>query len=121
MFSGFIGESIIKKSIEKSIIEINLINIRDFAYNKHHVTDDYAFGGGPGMVMKPEPLYEALQPLKNTRVIYMSPQESRKSPRTGHRKDREHPIYRAHFRLTFHNIPEVLPQSHSDTSQPSRC
>lgn len=74
MFSGFINESIMKKAIEKGILEINLINIRDYAFNKHHVADDYPFGGGPGMLMKPEPLFEALKPLKETRTIYMSPQ-----------------------------------------------
>lgn len=74
MFSGFINESIMKKAIEKNLIEVNLINIRDYANNKHNVVDDYPFGGGPGMLMKPEPLFAALEPFRNTKVIYMSPQ-----------------------------------------------
>ncbi|MBK7887766.1 MAG: tRNA (guanosine(37)-N1)-methyltransferase TrmD [Bacteroidetes bacterium] len=71
------NHSILKRAKEKGLVEVNLINLRDYAFSKHHNTDDYAFGGGAGMVMMIEPIalcIEALQ-LKNTydEIIYMSP------------------------------------------------
>jgi len=75
MFVGFTGESIIKRAIENSILEINIIDIRDFAYDKHRQVDDTPFGGGAGMLMKAEPIIRALESLKNKgTVIYTSPQ-----------------------------------------------
>lgn len=73
MFSGFKSESIIGRAVEKEILEINIVNIRDFCYDKHKQADDMPFGGGAGMVMKPEPLLRALETLKG-KVIYTSPQ-----------------------------------------------
>ena len=62
--------------MKKGIIQINCINIRDFSKDKHKRVDDYPFGGGAGMVMKPEPIYDAMQSVKgpNSRTIYLSPQ-----------------------------------------------
>lgn len=83
MFTGPMTESLLKKAQEKKIISINIHNIRSFTEDKHHSTDDRPFGGGPGMVMKPEPIYKALKSLgvgkiKKTKdkpfVVYMSPQ-----------------------------------------------
>ncbi|BDU50455.1 tRNA (guanosine(37)-N1)-methyltransferase TrmD [Haliovirga abyssi] len=74
MFDGMINESIIKKALNNNLVEINIINIRDYAKGKHKVTDDYPFGGGPGMVLKPEPLFEALAEMKDSKVILTSPQ-----------------------------------------------
>lgn len=70
------NESIIKRAIDKGLIEINLINIRDFADNKHKRVDDRPYGGGPGMVMMAEPVTKAIRSTKsaNARVIYLSPQ-----------------------------------------------
>lgn len=70
------GYSIIGRAIEDSIIEIECTNIRDFSKNKHKKVDDYPFGGGPGMVMKPEPIYDAIEHVKRqgSKVIYLSPQ-----------------------------------------------
>ncbi len=73
MFSGFRSESIIGRALEKGSLEINIINIRDFCYDKHKQADDTPFGGGAGMVMKPEPLMRALETTKG-KVIYTSPQ-----------------------------------------------
>ena len=73
MFRGFTGESIIKRALEKNLLEINVINIRDFCYDKHKQADDKVFGGGAGMLMKPEPLIRALNTLGG-KVIYTSPQ-----------------------------------------------
>ena len=68
--------SIIGKAIEKKLIEINLINIRDFSKDKHKKVDDTPYGGGAGMIMKPDVVYDAYKSIKdeNTKVIYMSPQ-----------------------------------------------
>ena len=69
-------QSIIGRAIEKNIININLINIRDFSKDKHKKVDDTPYGGGAGMVMKPDVVYSAYNSIKdkNARVIYMSPQ-----------------------------------------------
>lgn len=77
MFEGFTGESIIKRAINNGILEVNVINIRDFAEGKHKQCDDMPFGGGAGMVLKPEPLFKALNTVPNGRVIYTSPQGER--------------------------------------------
>lgn len=71
-----VKKSVIGKSIEKKIIEINLINIRDFSKNKHKKVDDTPYGGGAGMVMRPDVVYDAYKSIGNqtAKVIYMSPQ-----------------------------------------------
>ena len=71
-----LNQSIIGKAIEKQLIDINLINIRDFSKDKHKKVDDTPYGGGAGMVMKPDVVYDAYQSIKdrNAKVIYMSPQ-----------------------------------------------
>ena len=73
LFKFFKEESIIGRAIEKGALEINVINIRDFATGKHQQCDDTPFGGGGGMVMKPEPLFRALK-TTNGKVLYTSPQ-----------------------------------------------
>ena len=71
-----LNQSIIGKAIEKDLIDIHLINIRDFSKDKHKKVDDTPYGGGAGMVMKPDVVYDAYQSVKdaNAKVIYMSPQ-----------------------------------------------
>ena len=68
--------SMIKRAREKSLLNIRLVDIRDFADDKHQTVDDRPYGGGPGMVMKPEPAVKAIRQLKrsDSRVIYLSPQ-----------------------------------------------
>ena len=61
MFGGVFGESIIKRAVEKKILEIRLTQLRDFAFDKHRQVDDSPFGGGSGMVLKPEPMYRAFR------------------------------------------------------------
>ncbi len=61
MFCGPFDDSIIKRARESGLISIHLHNIRDFATDKHHVTDDYPYGGGGGMVMKPEPIFACVE------------------------------------------------------------
>ncbi len=71
-----LNQSIIGRAKEKNLIEINLINIRDFSKDKHKKVDDTPYGGGAGMVMKADVVYDAFKSLdsKNAKVIYMSPQ-----------------------------------------------
>jgi tRNA (guanine37-N1)-methyltransferase len=68
--------SIIGRATEKKLIDINLVNIRDFSKDKHKKVDDTPYGGGAGMVMKPDVVYDAYQTVKDekAKVIYMSPQ-----------------------------------------------
>ena len=72
---GFIGESIIARGIENSLIEVNSLDLRRWADGKHRETDDRPFGGGAGMVMKPEPLFSAIEDIaeESSTVIYMAP------------------------------------------------
>ena len=71
-----LDESIIGRAVEKGLIEINLINIRDFSKNKHKKVDDTPYGGGAGMVLMPDVVYDAYSSVKdeNAKVIYLSPQ-----------------------------------------------
>ncbi|MDI7246330.1 MAG: tRNA (guanosine(37)-N1)-methyltransferase TrmD [Bacillota bacterium] len=79
MFSGPLSESIVARARERGLVEIHVHDIREFARDKHRVTDDYPFGGGAGMVMKPEPIFAAVEHVMSeapgsARVILMSPQ-----------------------------------------------
>ncbi len=75
MFTGFINESIIKRAIDKNIVEINIINLRDYSHHKHNQVDDTPYGGGAGMVLMVDVVYNAISSLKNkdTVVIMMTP------------------------------------------------
>lgn len=79
MFEGVFGASIIGKAREKGIVELNTVNFRDYANNKHNTVDDYPYGGGSGMVLKPEPIFAAVEDLIRSdeprpRIILMCPQ-----------------------------------------------
>jgi tRNA (guanine37-N1)-methyltransferase len=78
LFHTAFNASLLKKAIEKSLVEINLHNIRDYATGRHKITDDTPFGGGGGMVMKVEPIARALDDIisdrDKTEVILLSPQ-----------------------------------------------
>lgn len=76
MFTGIISESIIKRAIQNELIEINIHNIRDFSKDPHKKVDDYAFGGGAGMVLMIQPIYDAINAFKTDEsiVIMMTPQ-----------------------------------------------
>ena len=75
IFSGYVSSSILKKAITKNLLDVKLIDIRDFALDKHRTCDDYTYGGGPGMILKPEPLSLALESIKpeGKRIIYLTP------------------------------------------------
>lgn len=78
IFDSYLGESILKRAREKKLIGVTAHNLRDYTSDKHHKTDDRPYGGGPGMVMKVEPIYKAVQKIKSknsklkTRVILFS-------------------------------------------------
>ena len=75
MFTAVTESSILGKAAEKGLLDINLINIRDFSIDKHNKADDTPFGGGAGMVMLPQPVFDALKSIKadDKKIIYMSP------------------------------------------------
>jgi tRNA (guanine37-N1)-methyltransferase len=79
MLSGFLGESMLKRAAQMGAVEVQGVNLRDFTHDKHRTTDDRPYGGGPGMVMKPEPLFEAVETVRTpgARVILMTPQGRR--------------------------------------------
>jgi tRNA (guanine37-N1)-methyltransferase len=78
MFESPFAEGIIQRAREKGLVDLDLVDIRDFAHDRHRTVDDYQFGGGPGMLMKPEPLFEAVASVRpadaKTPVILLSPQ-----------------------------------------------
>lgn len=75
MFEGPLTESMVKRAREKKIVTIRIHALRDYAEGKHQVTDDRPFGGGPGMLMKPEPIFRAVEAIadKKSHVILLSP------------------------------------------------
>ena len=79
MFAPVLGASMLGRASEKGILNINAVNIRDFAANKHKKTDDTPFGGGAGMVMMAQPVFDALRSVgaEKKRIIYMSPRGRR--------------------------------------------
>src|SRR5208283_3340260 len=78
MFTAYLGESILKRAIQKGLLDVKFSNPRDFTSDKHRTVDDYPYGGGSGMVMKIEPIYNALNSIKadghDRLTILMSPQ-----------------------------------------------
>jgi tRNA (guanine37-N1)-methyltransferase len=88
MVEAPLGESILGKAREKGLLSVRVTDIRDFAEGKHRVTDDVPYGGGAGMVMKPEPLVAAIEAARarepGARVILLSPQGARFDQRKAH-------------------------------------
>lgn len=81
MFQGPFNYSMLKRAVEKELVKIRIIDIRDYTTDKHKVTDDYPYGGGSGMVMKPEPIAKAIEhalgqekKAPDTAVIFLTPQ-----------------------------------------------
>ena len=77
MYEGILGASILKRAKDKGIVDYHMINFRDFSNDKHNKVDDYPYGGGAGMVLKPEPVFNAMESLDikgQKRVILMCPQ-----------------------------------------------
>lgn len=82
MFQSPFSSGILKRAIDYKLVSINLHNIRDYAHDKHRTVDDYPYGGGPGMVLKPEPIFEAVDSIKSdicpkeevNQIILLTPQ-----------------------------------------------
>jgi tRNA (guanine37-N1)-methyltransferase len=76
IFEGPLDESILKRAQSKGLVKVRVHNLRDFTHDKHHVVDDKPYGGGPGMLMKPEPIFEAVEKLRreDSCVVLMTPQ-----------------------------------------------
>ena len=81
VFAGPFDEGVIKRGIDAGLVEVRLHNIRDYTHDRHRTVDDYPFGGGPGMLMKPEPLFDGVEAIRASAeladsdpVILLSPQ-----------------------------------------------
>lgn len=82
MFSGVLGHSILKRAEETGAVAYNIVNFRDYADNKHQTVDDYPYGGGAGMVLKPQPIFDAVNDLtqkssSKPKVVLLCPQGER--------------------------------------------
>jgi tRNA (guanine37-N1)-methyltransferase len=75
MFAGPLDESIIKRAREAGLLDLKIHQLRDYAHDKHRTVDDRPFGGGPGMLLKPEPIFEAVEKLRReqTRIVLLCP------------------------------------------------
>lgn|SRR5574344_1232258 len=75
IFTGFLNESIIKRAIEKKLVSVNLINFRDYTLDSHNKVDDTPYGGGAGMVLMVQPIYDALMSIKkeDSHVVLLTP------------------------------------------------
>ena len=75
MFEGFLSESIIKRAIQDKKVTINIHNFRDYSLDPHHNVDDYSYGGGAGMVLMPQPIFDCVEKLKtkDSKVIILTP------------------------------------------------
>lgn len=78
MLQGFLGQSMMKRAVQAGHVRFRSLNLRDFAEDKHRTTDERPFGGGPGMIMKPDPIFKAVESVRTekSRVILMCPQGS---------------------------------------------
>ncbi len=95
MFEGFKTESIIKRAIEKGKVEINIIDIRDYTPYKNNQVDDYQFGGGGGMIMMCEPVYNAVESIRteDSHVILLTPRGKTYNQKKAYEfKDKKHLI-----------------------------
>jgi tRNA (guanine37-N1)-methyltransferase len=109
-----LNHSIVKRAKEKKLVEINIVNLRDFTLDKYKSVDDYAFGGGAGMIMMIEPVYKAIQKLRSEReydeIIYTSPDGEKFDQRTANRLSLMNNIIilAGHYKGVDHRIREHL-------------
>jgi tRNA (guanine37-N1)-methyltransferase len=107
-----LSESIMKRAQENGIVDLRIHNLRDWTMDKHHIVDDAPFGGGQGMVMKPEPIFAAVEDLRNqaSRVVLMSPAGHRFDQRTATQLSQEPHliIICGHYEGVDHRVIEHL-------------
>jgi tRNA (guanine37-N1)-methyltransferase len=91
MFPGPLGDSISGRALAAGLVRLNAVDIREFATDKHRSTDDYPYGGGPGMVMRPGPLVEAIESVRRpaSRLLLLSPGGRRFTQSVAHELARE--------------------------------
>lgn len=80
LFESWLAQGVVSRAVERGIADVNLVALREFGVGRHQITDDYPFGGGPGMVLKPEPLFSAVESLRlpsDVPVILLSPRGRR--------------------------------------------
>ena len=81
MIEPILGQSMVKRAADKGLLAATIVNLRDYAHDRHHTVDDVPYGGGPGMVLKPEPIFDALDEIRRregpVRLIMPSPQGRR--------------------------------------------
>jgi tRNA (guanine37-N1)-methyltransferase len=111
-----LSESIMKRAQEKGLVELHIHNLRDWTTDKHHVVDDAPFGGGQGMVMKPEPIFAAVEDLKSqitnhkSKIVLMSPAGRRFDQQTARDLSQESHliIISGHYEGVDHRVIEHL-------------
>ena len=93
LFTSYLSDSILKRALDEKLITVELINIRDFSKDKHRKVDDTPYGGGSGMLMTCQPLYDAIRAIKKTNsgpVIYLTPQGTRFKQTTAEKFAKHH-------------------------------
>ena len=80
VFPPYLESSILKRAAQRGLIKVNVYNIRDYTHDKHHITDDTPYGGGGGMVMKPEPIFEAVESVLGFASPHSEPMPASKIP-----------------------------------------
>ncbi|HEX2975497.1 MAG TPA: tRNA (guanosine(37)-N1)-methyltransferase TrmD [Bacteroidales bacterium] len=114
LLQGPLNYSIVKRARDKKLVEINVINLHDFATDKYRSVDDYAFGGGAGMVMMIEPVFRAIEKLRSERgydeIIYTSPDGEKFNQKLANRLSlsRNIIILSGHYKGVDHRIREHL-------------
>ena len=93
IFHAYIGESILKRAVRKGLLDVKVHHLRDFTTDRHRTVDDYPYGGGSGMVMKIEPIYNAVQAIKadgaERLIVMVSPQGRKFTQKTAEALARE--------------------------------
>ena len=112
MVRAILGESIMKRAAESGRVNFRVVNLRDFTRDAHRTTDDRPYGGGPGMVMKPEPIFDAVESLRgdDTTVILTTPQGERFSqPAAGELAGHSHLVFICgHYEGVDERVREAL-------------
>jgi len=113
IFEAYLKTSIIGRSIEEGRIKVNLVNIRDYTKNKHKKVDDTTYGGGPGMIMSCEPLYNAISSVykESSKLIFLTPQGKvyRQDRARELAKEQEIILVSGHYEGFDHRIYELFP------------
>ncbi len=112
MYEGPLSESMMKRARERGILDLTIVNLRDFSHDRYRTVDDRPYGGGAGMLLKPEPLFEAVEQLRTpeARVILLTPQGQRFGQRTAERlaQDRHLIMICGHYEGVDERVRQVL-------------